>query len=178
MTVATVAIVLAAGASRRLGQPKQLVELGGEPLVRRAARLALEACGRVAVIEGCVPLAGALRGLPVELVHNAGWDEGIASSIRTGIAWAADAPAALVLACDQLELSAAHLHALVAAGTLAASRYAGTLGIPAVFPRARYGDLLALRGDRGAARLLAGALPIDWPAGARDLDTPADLPRS
>jgi len=175
----TVAIILAAGASRRLGRPKQLVEVApwGEPLVHRIARVALEVCDRVAVIEGAVPLIDALAGLPVTIVHNAAWNEGIGSSIRAGIAWASSADAALLLTCDQVDVDAAHLTRLVGPGLLTASRYGGTLGIPAVFPRSWFPALFALRGDRGAQPLLSPsrALAVDWPAGERDLDTPADL---
>ena len=172
------AVILAAGTSRRLGRPKQLVELDGEPLVRRIARIALTACDPVAVVSGAVPLDGPLSGLPVEIVENVFWTEGIASSIRAGIAWAEPADAAVLLTCDQVLLDTAHLRALLHAsgdGRLAASRYAGILGIPAVFPRAFFPVLLALSGDRGAQPLLEPAIPVDWPAGARDLDTLADL---
>lgn len=170
----TVAIILAAGASRRLGLPAQLVEIGGEPLVRRIAQVALAACDRVAVIEGAVPLGEPLAGVPVEVVRNSGWEEGIASSIRAGIRWASEADAAVLLTCDQHELSPSHLRALLA-HRFAASRYDGELGIPAVFPRGSFPALLELEGDRGARPLLACATPVDWPAGARDLDAPPEL---
>lgn len=174
----TAAVVLAAGASRRLGRPKQLVEVRGEPLVRRIARIALSACDPVAVVSGAVPLQGALAGLPVAIVDNVFWAEGVASSIRAGITWASSAEAVVLLTCDQALLDSAHLRALLRAsadGRLAASRYEGVLGVPAVFPRAYFPVLQALRGDRGAQPLLAPAVPVDWPAGARDLDTIADL---
>jgi CTP:molybdopterin cytidylyltransferase MocA len=170
----TAAIILASGASRRLGRPKQLVEIDGEPLVHKIARVALAVCDRVAVIEGAVPLREPLADVPVEVVRNSGWEEGIASSIRAGIRWASDADAAVLLTCDQHELEPSHLHALLA-HRFAASRYDGGLGIPAVFPRGSFPALLELEGDRGARPLLACATPVDWPGGTRDLDTPHDL---
>jgi CTP:molybdopterin cytidylyltransferase MocA len=174
----TAAVLLAAGASRRLGRPKQLVELDGEPLVHRIARIALTACEPVAVVAGAVPLGDVLADLPVAIVDNVVWAEGIASSIRAGIAWASAAEAVVLLTCDQLLLDGAHLHMLIRASggsRLAASRYEGVLGVPAVFPCELFPVLLALEGDRGAQPLLEAAVPVDWPAGARDLDTLADL---
>jgi len=172
------AVILAAGASRRLGRPKQLVEVDGEPLVHRIARMALTACEPVAVVAGAVPLRDALVDLPIALVDNVFWAEGVASSIRAGVAWAEPADSVVLLTCDQVLLDPAHLRALIRAseeGRLAASRYDGVLGVPAVFPRAYFPVLLALSGDRGAQPLLEPAVPVDWPAGARDLDTEADL---
>lgn len=172
----TAAIILAAGASRRLGHPKQLVAVDGEPLVRKIARVALQACDRVAVIEGAVSLREPLADLPVDVIRNSGWEEGIASSIRAGIRWAHDADAAVLLTCDQHQLEPSHLRALLA-HRFAASRYDGALGIPAVFPRGSFPALLELEGDRGAKPLLACATPVDWPGGLYDLDTPGDLLR-
>lgn len=172
------AVILAAGESRRLGRPKQLVEQRGEPLVHRIARIALTACDRVAVVSGAVPLRNALVDLPVALVDNVFWAEGVASSIRAGVTWASQADSVLLLTCDQVLLDGAHLRALIRASTgdrPAASRYQDVLGVPAVFPRAYFPVLQALTGDRGAQPLLEAAVPVDWPAGARDLDTLADL---
>jgi len=80
------AIILAAGASRRLGRPKQLVRLGGESLLRRTVRAAL-ACDPVLVVLGsqAEAMAADLAGLPVIQVLNRDWEEGMASSIRAGI---------------------------------------------------------------------------------------------
>src|SRR4051812_18864875 len=78
--------VLAAGASRRLGRPKQLVELGGEPLVRRVCRTAIDAgIGPVAVVLGCRrdDIAPVVGDLPLQVLVNDAWDEGMASSVRT-----------------------------------------------------------------------------------------------
>jgi molybdenum cofactor cytidylyltransferase len=172
------AVILAAGASRRLGRPKQLVEHDGETLVHRAARIALTTCDPVAIVAGAISLTDAVEDLPVAIVNNVFWAEGMASSIRAGIAWAAAEEAALLLTCDQLLLDSTHLRALIRAwdgGRLAASRYDGVLGVPAIFPRAYFPVLLALQGERGAQPLLAPAVPVDWPDGARDLDTSSDL---
>lgn len=181
--------ILAAGASRRLGQPKQLVEIAGEPLVRRVARLAHEAgCEHVSVVIGCegAAVTAALSGVACELLDNAEWPEGIAASVRAAARWASDSrfEALMLLVCDQLKLSAEHLSALwsvwqAAPDTAVASSYAGAPGVPAIFPRAYYAALLQLHGDQGAARLLrAGLRPVTsvaWLEGEVELDTPDDL---
>ena len=175
--------VLAAGSSSRLGRAKQLVPHRGTTLVHATATCALEACDVVAVIVGARgdAVAGALRDLPVEIVWNFGWREGMASSIRCAAEWATTtgASALALVVCDQPRLTATHLRELVDAhrttSATIASRYQGRLGVPAVLGHVRFGDLLALTGDRGARDLLAGAGAIDWPDGAIDVDVPAHL---
>ncbi len=178
------AILLAAGASRRLGRCKQLLELEGEPMVRRAARLCLDAgFAPVVVVLGCAAaeVGAALEGLPVQAVENPDWTEGMASSLRRGVA-ALPGPVggALVLACDQPALTVELLqefrrrHQAEPTATLA-SDYGNGHGIPALFPGDRLPELAALRGDRGARGLLGAALRIPFAEGAFDFDTPEDV---
>lgn len=180
------ALVLAAGASRRLGRPKQLLRWKGESLVHRAARLALEAgFGPVRVVQGALPLGEELADLPVENLPNPDWAEGLGSSLRRGAeAWAEAEPGLLVLACDQPALDLDLLIRLRRAfeadpGRPLCCAYAGTRGLPAILPRALRTALLGLRGDRGAKPLLMGeaTLTLDFPGGEADLDTPEDLLR-
>lgn len=183
------ALVLAAGASRRFGQPKQLVSVDGMPLVRCIAERARAACPDVCVVLGSCSdrVALALSGLDVALVYATDWFAGMGASLRAGVAWAeaASHDSVIILTCDQPRLTSAHVAALVSAheahaGALVASRYADTLGVPAVFGRAHFPALLALGGDRGARALLRShpdVVAIDWPDGALDIDTPADLAR-
>jgi len=189
MTVA--AVILAAGASRRLGQPKQLLVYRGEALLESAARLAAEAGAvpvitvlgaHLAEISAAIPQGESIR------VYNDRWEQGIAGSIHAGLhALATIAPEAdgvLLMTCDQPRLTAAHLHALldaftaVKAESIAASFYSGTLGVPAIFPRSVFPQLLELRGDQGARKLLLDPpcplLRIDFP-GEVDIDSPDDL---
>lgn len=183
-------VVLAAGSSSRLGQPKQLVRIDGQSLVRRTASLAVSAgFAPVLVVCGCEGerVRAELGGLDVAIAHNPGWSAGLASSIRTGIAALPETcPAALLLACDQpaldLELLR-RLRAEQAANPRAplACSYRATLGIPALFPRALFPELLALTGDRGARPVLqahaSDVVAVAFPGGELDLDTPADLER-
>jgi CTP:molybdopterin cytidylyltransferase MocA len=190
MTVA--GIVLAAGASRRLGQPKQLLMLDGETLLERAIRQAAESgADPVFVILGAH--SEQIRAT-VSLTHaipvlNSAWEQGIASSIQAALgaldASAPQASGALILTCDQPRLTAAHLRALLQAfaahpaPAIVASAYAGILGIPAVFPRQVFADLRALRGDKGARALLmhppCPLLALPFLGGDIDIDEPADL---
>jgi CTP:molybdopterin cytidylyltransferase MocA len=190
MTVA--AIVLAAGASRRLGQPKQLLMHGGEMMIERAIRLVNEA-GAAPVIT----VLGAFHELIREAVQlsnftpviNNAWNQGISTSIQAGLAALLDSdpqtPGALVLACDQPRLSAEHLRAMLevfcaqAEPGIVASTYDGVFGVPAVFPREVFAELRALRGDKGARALLVQPpcplVALPFPGGEIDIDLPADM---
>lgn len=182
------AILLAAGASRRLGQPKQLIEVDGEPLLRRAARalLATQPLECVVVLgHDAARMRAALAGLPLHDVLAADHEEGLSASLRAGVA-ALDArcAGALVALTDQPALQVDHLLALCSAWRTqprraVASAYGGVLGVPALLPRTWFADLTRLRGDVGARELLRarGAVPLAAPALAQDLDTPADRAR-
>lgn len=177
------AVLLAAGGSTRLGRPKQLLEFQGETLVRRAAHCALEAgFAPLHVVLGAraEEVSGALEGLDLNILRNEAWEEGLASSIRTGVAaLPVDAAGALLLVCDQPALHAGLLRSL---GELfradpsrpSACAYGGSAGIPAILPRDHFPALLALKGDRGAKALLGDAQLLPFPGGEADVDTPAD----
>jgi CTP:molybdopterin cytidylyltransferase MocA len=178
----TAALILAAGASTRLGQPKQLVRLGEETLLGRAIRIANEAgCEPIVVvlgankeeIEAVVPLGS------IHVVHNEEWQEGMASSIRAGLRDLAVGmtEGVLVMACDQPRVTVEHLRALLGVNGLASSGYAGRRGVPAVFPRDLFSELMKLQGDAGARDILQHetVTVIELPGGEVDIDTPEDL---
>lgn len=189
------AVVLAAGASTRLGQPKQLVRVKGESLLRRTVRLALGAgCTPVVVVLGfeAEAMRAELGGLAPEGAVRAvvfpEWAEGMGSSLRCGVEVVRRMEplpdGLLVLVCDQPRLTEEHLRRLMEAhgaseAAVTASLYAGRMGVPAVFAGRIFGELAALRGDRGARELIrsqaAAAQGIPWPGGSVDLDTPEDL---
>lgn len=173
------AVVLAAGASRRLGRPKQQVVIAGETLLARTVRVAREAgLSPVIVVtrnseeSRDKPLSGAC------FITNSIADEGIASSIRCGVAAAVEqqVTGAVILTCDQPAVTSKHLQAVVAdPGRLTASEYAGTVGIPAYFPEEFFSSLLQLRGDTGARSMLKTAYSIRAEELELDIDTEDDL---
>jgi molybdenum cofactor cytidylyltransferase len=176
-----------------MGESKALLPWGGESLLRHAVRAALDSrCARVFVVLGAEHAAHerALRGLEVSIVQHEGWREGIGSSIAAGAASimaASDWEGVAMLLCDQPFISAELLDALIAAResegrAMAACRYAGTLGPPAVFDGALLGELSALVGDRGAKALLTSdpsrVAIVDFPDGEFDIDTRDDYDRA
>jgi CTP:molybdopterin cytidylyltransferase MocA len=177
----TAAVILAAGFSRRLGRAKQTVVLNGETLVERAVRVAMEAglSPVIVVVRPDADFVDRLRGCRV--VVNAEAAEGMASSIRCGVAAAEEVRASgvVVMTCDQVRLTAEHLRELVAEpGRLTGSRYAGRVGIPAYFPAAAFGELMELHGDVGARELLRGAASVTAEELSVDVDTEEDLERA
>lgn len=184
------ALVLAAGASRRFGSPKQLFEVDGESLIRRAACTALAVAPTIVVIPDpnsrsvapatSVAIRQALAGLDVTIIENPDAEEGMASSIRAGVG--ACNGDVLITLCDQPHVTSAHLAALVQCrAPIAATSYAATAGVPAFFSSAYRPELLELRGDRGAKALFerhSGILTlIPWAGAAIDLDEQSDAPR-
>jgi molybdenum cofactor cytidylyltransferase len=178
--VRTVAIVLAAGESKRLGRPKQLIVYDGEPLVRRAVRVALGAgCDETIVVVQPGMLDEVLRDLPVTLVDNDEYRQGMSTSIARGIAAAGDARVLITL-CDQPLVTSAHLRELLSIDApIVATEYNGLRGVPAVFARPFAAELCALRGDRGARAVIAAhgdeVQAIRFEDAAVDIDTDADL---
>jgi molybdenum cofactor cytidylyltransferase len=186
------AAILAAGSSRRLGRPKQAIEIGGRPLLTRAAEAAIEAgCRQVLVILG--DRARSLSALVppgARRVVNPRYAEGMGSTIRVAldeIGREEVPPDGLLLAvCDQPALDARILREVLETWDrtgrpyAAACTYGDTIGTPAVFAPEAFPELAAMSGDRGARGLLRRSadrvVRVSWPAGARDVDLPSDLP--
>jgi molybdenum cofactor cytidylyltransferase len=189
----TAAVILAAGQSRRMGRPKQLLELAGQTLLRRAVSTALSSsCRPVIVVLGAhaAQLQSELHGLDAIAVENPAWMDGIGSSVRCGIEATRQRPgvkSAVLMLCDQPLVTAQLIDLLVASqansgAAIVASEYAGTRGVPALFTRRLFDELVALRPDEGAKQVIArhGAdvVGVPFPAGAFDIDTPEDLERA
>lgn len=175
------AVILAAGASTRLGQPKQLITIAGETLLGRAVRTAREAgCAPIIVVLGAH--ADQIRSQcplgDVIVAENQAWQEGMASSIRAGLAACPPATGVALMTCDQPVVTASHLRKLTASGAVTASAYAGRRGVPAFFPADSFPALRQLSGDTGARDLLRSAAIIDLPYGELDIDTAEDIARA
>jgi len=187
-------VILAAGASTRMGQPKQLLPLDGKPLVVRAAEAALASSAwPVIVVLGAnaAAIRPSLARLPILIAENAAWAEGMAASLRAGVTTLQQFSRAIdgvvVALCDQPAFSAESIRRLVAAQRttgrgIVAAHYAGRNAAPALFLREYFPALVALTGEEGARQLLNGdssrVATVDLPELAVDLDTPADYAAS
>ncbi len=181
-------VVLAAGASTRFGSTKQLVRVNGRPLMHTVVSRAVELAGHsVTVVLGAHAgeLAPLLKHTPASVTVNRNWAEGIASSIREGVAHApSTSDAILFLLADQAAVTTEDLRRLLGAwkrnpNSIAVAQYAGNIGVPAIFPRWCYRELNELRGDRGAQPLLQRHLDrlvrLPMPSAEFDIDRPEDL---
>lgn len=189
------AILLAAGGSTRMGQLKQLLPYRGGTLVSHAARTLLASrCRPIVVVVGCeaARVRGALDQLDVTLVENPIWRAGIGSSIAAGVAHVSkhcpEAIGALIVPCDQPNVSAKLLDALVEAHEscdhprpqAVACGYgdgsSSSFGVPALFDRALFEKLVAIDPRHGAKAVLAEHRPaiVNDPSAAFDVDSPQD----
>jgi molybdenum cofactor cytidylyltransferase len=187
------AIILAAGASTRFGEPKQLLQFGDKTLVRRAVETAVETgCRPVIAVLGAHfdSVKNELDGLDCCAVLNPDWSAGMSGSIKTGIEKTLEiapaASAAFIILCDQPLIEAAHLKMLfekfrTAKKPIAAAAFGEIAGPPAIFSKEMFPDLLKLSGDRGAREIFRRRPQlverVFLPEAAFDLDTREDLER-
>ena len=183
-------ILLAAGASTRMGRPKQLLPMyGNRPLLRHVVESTLtEPVFPIVVVLGANTreVAPCLAGLLVRIVVNPDWAEGMGSSLRCGveqlIATAPTIQSVIVALADQPDLPAGHFLRLIetqriTSQPIIASECEGVRGPPVLFTTKYFPALRAMRGDTGARVLLkthandVATVPLH---AARDLDTPAD----
>ena len=186
-------IILAAGESVRMGEPKQLLAYRGGTLLHHAIETALTLPGTpVIVVLGAhaARIRAQVRDPGVFITENPDWRTGMGGSIRAGLNALLTAhpgiAAALFLLCDQPLVSASHLGNLVATHertgrAIVASEYGGVLGVPALFSRTLFPELLALNGTDGARQIIQTrrdqAMGITFQDGAIDIDTPAEYAR-
>jgi molybdenum cofactor cytidylyltransferase len=185
------AVILAAGESSRLGQPKQLVHFRGKSLVRRAADAASEAgCSPITIVLGSdsKEIEDELAGTGVAIVKNENWRAGVGTSIRAGVqnslSQASNLEAIVLLVCDQPFVDARVIKGLIelrqkTSKSIVASAYSGTLGVPALFDRSCFQELRALGNDVGAKSIILSkrerVAEFHFPEGTIDIDTTADL---
>jgi molybdenum cofactor cytidylyltransferase len=180
-------LVLAAGAGRRFGSPKQLADLGGVPLLQHAidAMLAVPALDRVVVVLGSFAeeIAAAVKFASAEPVVCPEWDEGMAASLRCGVAELAGADWVVVTLGDMPGVTPEAIEAVIGAlrpdVDAVRAEYGGQFGHPVALSRSLLDRVAGLRGDVGARELLADARvrPVEALHLARpdDVDTPEEL---
>lgn len=183
-------IILAAGESRRLGTPKQLLPWRGQTLLRYTANVAVEAnLGPVTVVLGAKgrECAEALEHLPVRLSYNPEWRKGMGGSIANGMASFADddIAAVIVMLCDQPFVDALTLRALASKWRrgrkqIVACKQGGGFGAPVLFSAKRFDLLLGLEGPEGAQGLIRddpSVSLLDCRGASVDINTPEDWAR-
>ncbi|MCW5909658.1 MAG: nucleotidyltransferase family protein [Cyclobacteriaceae bacterium] len=183
-------ILLAAGNSSRLGQSKQLVNVGGVPLLRKTTLTALGTNLPVVVVLGSNATAHqqVLQGIPARIVQNTNWNKGMGSSLKAGLAYLVnhytEITGALILVCDQPYLTTGHLQKIISEFTesqspIVASTYNNITGVPALFSKALFPELFKLADDEGARKVIQQLVQqtktVDFENGEIDLDTPGDL---
>ncbi len=181
-------LLLAAGGSTRFGSPKQLLPYKGKPLIQHLAETALHSkASATYVVLGAATekIRPVLSGLSAQIILNDQWQEGIGSSIRVGInTFSKEVDAALIMLCDQPLATSEILNRIIEAHQtstkpIIASEYANTLGVPALFAKSLFPELLNLQGDRGAKQIIQSysndVASVPFPGGAVDINTVDDL---
>jgi len=182
-------IILAAGSSSRLGKPKQNLIFDGQTLLQRAIKTALQVnCGPVVVVLGgnVDLIKPTLENSAADVIFNADWQQGMSSTIRTGIQHLQqnypDVTSVILMLCDQPFVDAAVLQKLIPAnkqGAIIASGYDDTIGPPVFFDRYYFNELSALKGNEGAKHLLLKykekIVTVPFELGNVDIDTAEDF---
>lgn len=184
------AILLAAGGSSRLGRPKQLLKFEGETLIRRAARSLAESIYFPIVVILGAELDASIKeisDLPVYTAVNEFWEDGMGSSIRTGLEKLQQLEpkldGVLITLCDQPKISREVLERFAtelseSKASAVVSAYDGVTGVPALLSNKLFDELSKLSGDKGAREILRGrqdVIEIDLPEAAIDIDTQTDV---
>lgn len=188
-TDSTGIILLAAGESSRLGEPKQLLQFKGETLLRRTAKIALGVSKAVVVALGAniEMMSGEIADLPVQIAENKDWKTGMSGSIKIGLekllAHKTRIKSVIVLVCDQPFVDEKLLREIIKKfketdALIVACEYQNTLGVPALFSAKLFPEIFALDAQTGAKQLIkkynAQTAIVPFPEGAFDIDTPTD----
>ncbi|MBD2073568.1 nucleotidyltransferase family protein [Phormidium sp. FACHB-592] len=182
-------MILAAGASTRMGAPKQLLPFQGRSLLRYMAEEAIASCCDPAVVvlgSHAERMTLEVDGLALHVVENSQWADGMGTSIAAGITALTTIDqhlnAVIIVLCDQPFVSAPLLDQLVESyratqRSIIASAYADTIGVPALFDRSLFTELRRMNANVGARHLIKQhaekVFQVSFPKGAIDLDTPA-----
>ena len=184
-------VVLAAGASRRLGQAKQLLKFEDKTLIYRMVRVGLRSvCFPVQVVLGAnyLRVLKQIENLPVFIDVNPEWERGMASSLSYGLSRIKRVydklDAVIIMVCDQPHVTAQTINDLVfkyvqSSALIVASAYGGVNGVPVLFDKKLFPRLLQLTGDEGARKLIKQIDPsavksVPFERGNVDIDTYED----
>jgi len=183
-------IILAAGNSSRLGQPKQLLHYKDASFISRITREATSFAGdAVIVVTGSArdSVEAEIANKTILTCYNPNWKDGMASSIKTGLKHLLlvypELKSCIITVCDQPYLDAEVFRQLVfekqkSGKGIVASRYEETSGVPALFERQYFDTLLHLEGQEGARKLLRkyndDVAIVSFEKGAVDIDTMED----
>ncbi|MCR9015675.1 nucleotidyltransferase family protein [Aquiflexum gelatinilyticum] len=187
--IRTGVIILAAGSSSRLGQPKQLLEFNGKTLLEIAVEAAQNS-----LAQSCVVVLGAnaelisssIKNIHVDKVVNENWKNGMASSMQKGLKYLmenSDPDQVILMLSDQPFVNKEILNLLITNklntnSEIIACRYKETFGVPVLFSKKYFPELLSLTGNEGAKKLVMAHQDdlhaIDFPKGAIDIDTMED----
>jgi molybdenum cofactor cytidylyltransferase len=184
-------VILSAGASARLGKPKQLLKFGEKTLLRRAAETALATnCRPVIAVLGAHAeiIKAEIADLPLQIVFNNLWQEGMSASIKAGLKECLriepGIEAVILMLCDQPFVISKTLARLIEAyqatkKPVAACEYNHTAGVPALFAREVFSELMNLQGEAGAKAVIKKFAASDLakvaaPEATVDVDTTAD----
>jgi molybdenum cofactor cytidylyltransferase len=178
-------IILAAGSSSRLGEPKQNLVYKGKTLLQNAIDTAISSlCKPVIIVLGANAdvIKPTIENLPMSILQNEEWQEGMASSIRLGIAELkkieSKVTSVVLMLCDQPFVDTSLINKLVQSQSekgIVACAYNDTIGVPVLFDELYFKKLLQLKGQEGAKTLLLkypdDIVKIDFPLGSVDIDT-------
>ena len=183
-------ILLAAGESKRMGTPKQLLSYKGSNLIRHAATIAIKSnCHPIIVVLGANSdrISPEINDLPIQMTYNTQWQQGMSSSIATGIntllKMNLDFAAVIIALGDQPLITERVYNCLIESYyqnkvKAVACNYSDTIGVPALFDRTLLPELLKMKQKGGAKQLLLKysdlKFNLDLPEAAIDIDTPAD----
>jgi molybdenum cofactor cytidylyltransferase len=181
-------IILAAGASSRMGAPKQLLLVDGKTLIKRICDTAMDTtCHPIVVVLGANRniIRNETERMPITVIDNPQWENGMSSSIKMGLAGAymteKAIEAVIFLTVDMPYVSAELINKMIEKAEsdekieIVACKYENQMGIPVLFKRSIFTDLLELSGDEGAKKVVVKnkdkTVFIDFPEGKLDLDT-------
>lgn len=183
-------ILLAAGESKRFGSAKQLLDIKGQPMIKRMALAAFKSeATEVMVVLGAQveDIKAVLNDPGLEITINQDWQKGLGSSLKTGLKAILkkqpELEACIVMLADQPLVDTSYLNHMIRMykehkEKIIASSYADTIGAPVLYHQDMFRDLLNLKDDQGAKNLLENKLnevyTIAFPGGQADIDTQED----